>query len=555
MASNLRRVFFSCGLACAFLCSSAIGQLRVVTYNTANGGENNSPSTPRSGMSTILEAIGNESRNGIAKPIDVLSLQEQFTSATTTQQIVDLLNSIHGPGTYARASINGATLGGGRPGLVYNTQTIELLGQTAFGTVNGSRQARATLRYQLKPVGYGADAEFYVYSNHYKASTGASNETRRNFEAIALRSNADGLGQGTHAIYSGDYNIQSSSEAMYQTLLASGNGQAFDPINRPGNWHNSSSFRNVHTQSPYDTAFNDPSLISGGMDDRFDFQLVTGEFLDDEGLSYINGSYRAFGNNGTHSLNDSINDNSNTAQPMNVLNALARVSDHLPVVADYQVPARMGVTLGTIPNRMLADAVIQMPVTVSNTANVVSFNGADELDYTITGLGAFSGTESGMDAALGSGNTHLIDIDTSTLGTNVGIIQVNSSSQAVADGSFSGSTNYTILDHANASFDGADDINSLTIDFGVTVPRSDQTESFSISNLLSVFAAGLDFDSTIEFGDAELTTDLAPFSNLPPGLTSNPFMAMLDTHADPGRYSATTILQFSDEDIPGVSMP
>ena len=121
MASTFRRVFFFCGLICFLLCGSAIGQLRVVNYNTANGGENNSPSTPRTGMSTILEAIANESRNGIAKPIDVLSLQEQATAATTTQQIVDILNSIHGPGTYARASINGATLGGGRPGLVYNT--------------------------------------------------------------------------------------------------------------------------------------------------------------------------------------------------------------------------------------------------------------------------------------------------------------------------------------------------------------------------------------------------------------------------------------------------
>ena len=248
---------------------------------------------------------------------------------------------------------------------------------------------RATLRYQLKPVGYGSDAEFYVYSNHYKASTGATNENRRNLEATTVRANADALGQGTSAIYTGDFNIQSSSEAMYQTLLSPGHGQAFDPLNRPGNWHNSSGFRSLHTQSPYDSSFGDSSLVAGGVDDRFDFQLVTGELLDNEGLSYLGGSYRAFGNNGSHSLNDSINDSSNNAQPSNVLNALARVSDHLPVVADYQIPARMGVALGSIPNRMLAGAVVQMPVTVTNTADVVSAQGADELDYTVTGSAAF----------------------------------------------------------------------------------------------------------------------------------------------------------------------
>ncbi len=78
------------------------GQLRVVTYNTANSGDNNGPSSPRSGMDVVLEAIGNESVNGIAKPVDVLLLQEQESSATTTQQIVNLLNGIYGAGTYAR---------------------------------------------------------------------------------------------------------------------------------------------------------------------------------------------------------------------------------------------------------------------------------------------------------------------------------------------------------------------------------------------------------------------------------------------------------------------
>ena len=95
----------------------------------------------------------------------------------------------------------------------------------------------------------------------------------------------------------------------------------------------------------------------------------------------------------------------------------------------------------------------------------------------------------------------------------------------------------------------------LAIDFGVVAPNSPETASFTISNLLSTFTAGLDLDNVLEFGDPELTTDLAPFANLPAGMTTNPFTAMLDTTADPGLYSATTLIQLSDEDIPGVSMP
>ncbi len=75
----------------------AIAQLRVVSYNTAAGG-------PNPGLATVLEAIGNDTKNGIAKPIDVLALQEQASWSTTTQQIVDILNGIYGTGTYDLAS-------------------------------------------------------------------------------------------------------------------------------------------------------------------------------------------------------------------------------------------------------------------------------------------------------------------------------------------------------------------------------------------------------------------------------------------------------------------
>ncbi|MEZ6192260.1 MAG: hypothetical protein R3C45_13355 [Phycisphaerales bacterium] len=39
-----------------------------------------------------MQAIANESTNGITRPIDVLILQEQDEPSTTTQAFVDLLN-------------------------------------------------------------------------------------------------------------------------------------------------------------------------------------------------------------------------------------------------------------------------------------------------------------------------------------------------------------------------------------------------------------------------------------------------------------------------------
>ncbi len=203
-----RYVWLLCAAIVTAMPSAVVAQLRVVSYNTAAGG-------PNPGLATVLEAIGNETRNGIAQPIDVLALQEQARWSTTTQEIVDILNGIYGTGTYDLVRLDGSTSGAGRPGLIYNTQTVELIDSLAFGSVNTSNQARSTLRYQLRPVGYDVSADFFVYSNHYKAGSSSTDEDRRLREAEVLRDNLNALGDGTHAILSGDYNIQSSSEASY----------------------------------------------------------------------------------------------------------------------------------------------------------------------------------------------------------------------------------------------------------------------------------------------------------------------------------------------------
>jgi hypothetical protein len=333
-------------------------------------------------MDIVLTSIGEELRNGIARPIDVLLLQEQFSTNAgddalddvATQSFVDLMNSIYGtlavPMPYARGIVDAVTshpegLGGG-PGIVYNTQTIELIAENRFGTVNGSAQARSTLRYQLRPVGFGPEADFYAYNSHYKAGDSADDQDRREIEATSIRTHptygSDLLGEGAHVLYVGDYNMQSSSETAFQTLIAAAAGQANDPLNRLGSWGSNPAFADIHTQAPCEDddgaggADSCNGLTAGGVDDRFDFQLMTGEFLDGDGLSYIGPnvpgmsglvhSYHTFGNNGS-TYNDDINDAGNTYvftgitsyTKTQILDALHSASDHLPVVADFQLPS------------------------------------------------------------------------------------------------------------------------------------------------------------------------------------------------------------------------
>ena len=295
------------------------------------------------------------------------------------------------------------------------------------------------MRYQLRPIAtdgfsYDSDSDFYVYVSHYKASTGSTNEARRLVEATAIRADADALGDGVNIIYAGDFNMRSSSEGAFQELLSSGNGQAFDPINQLGNWHDNFSFIDIHTQSPV-TSSRFGGQVTGGMDDRFDLQITTDELLDSEGLDYIDGSYHAFGNNGTHFMNGELDVVSNTALPQNVLTAIANASDHLPVVMDLQLPAVMDVQVSSAPATVTQGSLAELTVTVENVADVLVAIGADVLDYTLSTSGDVSGMATDSDAALDGGNMHTVTLDTSAVGMMSGTIDVTSTSQGVANGS------------------------------------------------------------------------------------------------------------------------
>jgi exonuclease III len=323
------------------IAGTAIGPtstLRIVSYNvTASSG------TPQSGLDTVLKAIAEESLYGNPRPIDVLAVQEVQSQSTTTQAIVSALNSFYGAGTYARGSLNGQTTGSGTQGIVYNTTTVQLLGEKAVGTSSSTGQPRQALRYLLRPIAIGSAGDFYLYNSHYKADDDANSQLRRLFEAIAIRNDADLLGEGVNILYVGDFNMYTSDEDAYQELLAVGNGQAFDPINQPGAWTDNPAFLEIFTQAP---AKNAPGgMAGGGIDDRFDFQLNTGELADGAGLEYVSGSYHPFGNNGSVPIDESINYITSTALPelanrLTVLGLLTMVADHLPVVAEYVfVPA------------------------------------------------------------------------------------------------------------------------------------------------------------------------------------------------------------------------
>ncbi len=322
--------------------------LRIVTYNIA--ADVDGYTAPRDGLYTVLEAIGEQSVNGVGQPLDILALQETTSNSATVAPIVTALNGVYGAGTYAASTYQGtqsggAAVGNGPNALVYNTKTVRLLlDDGVAGTPNRSSGVyRQATRYKLQAIGAAAATNFYLYVSHMKSSGGDTDDTPdqadRYAEAQLIRADVRTLPTGTSAIYVGDFNMDGSAEAAYQSLTATGAGQGIDPLNFPQDntqaW-NSATYKKILTES------------SKAIKYRDDIQFITPDIYNGTAaaaLRYVAGSLRAFGNNGTTAFGATVNKTTNTAlnnlvgrvTPAQALAALPTASDHLPVVADYVV--------------------------------------------------------------------------------------------------------------------------------------------------------------------------------------------------------------------------
>ncbi len=200
----------------------------------------------------------------------------------------------------------------------------------------GNKPIRTALRdiNEFKLVHIQTRDTLRIYSVHLKASSGSANEILRAAEVDSLRKVTNALPPGSNFIVCGDFNIYGSNEPAYQKLLeiTSGNDGKFnDPLTLTGTWNNSA-YAQYHTQSPRVRSFGGGA--TGGMDDRFDLMLYSNAVKNPGGITYVNNSMTAYGNDGNH-FNDSINKMPNTAVSQAVANALHYTSDHLPVYSMY----------------------------------------------------------------------------------------------------------------------------------------------------------------------------------------------------------------------------
>jgi hypothetical protein len=540
-------------VACAVAASAGVvapasAQVRVANYNIS-ALEGNLAS-----LQAVFAAMHADDKPGFAVPVGLFVFAEVRNADIGS--LTTLVNNSAPVGvTYTRATYtttpteDGAT---GAQALFFRSDLFVEVPNTHANIATGG--SRNTDRWTLNFKDYtSAGSRFHVYGSHLKASNTSADRDERESGVIAIRNNSNAFGAGVQALYVGDMNFYTNSEAGYQAFMAAGNGQAVDPLGT-SNWTGSANAIK-HTQSP---RLASGALVGGGMDDRFDFILPTVALADGAGFAIIPNTTRAFGNDGNH-FDQDINNGNNSYYPTNLArgNALAdhlwAASDHIPVLMEMKAPAWCAASIGTYPARVVQGAGgVVVPVLVGNDAPGDFAAGIDALAYSVAGSGVLSGTSSGTAPLTPSVATVNVPVSTATVGVRTGAATVTSANQGVQNPSTALNVSVRVLRASNPSLSTASDVDTATVGFSPMLKGPAVTATATVANFgFTADQATLDVDS--------VQVPSGPFSYVSGaanGLGATP--ATLTFRFDPSGLAAATYSQVativtSDENIPGAA--
>jgi len=239
-----------------------------------------------------------------------------------------------------------------------------------------------------------------VFVTHLKASTGSSNRQRRLNSIQSFVSYTNNIADDSYVLFAGDLNFYTSNEEGYQHLIDDRNPIVIiDPIDRPTpnfpddgidyyeNYNstyfwNNSSFRDIHSQSTRTSniGFIDDSGSTGGLDDRFDFIMMSKNFNTSTSLYYVNDSYKVVGNNGNCYNSFISNPNCSGVYSQTLRDALIEFSDHLPVVMEIETPEN------TLSTNLISETNFIGSNIIKDYLKITSPNDINNLKiYSITG--------------------------------------------------------------------------------------------------------------------------------------------------------------------------
>lgn len=267
---------------------------------------------------------------------DVLVVNEIGSNVSYANRIVNNVLNTNGRESFYHCPLTNYSGGNIANMLFYDAERLAYHSHFYITTVN--RDINGYKMYYITPNLAHGDTVFITFLlAHLKAGSYDSDAQKRYSQVVSLMNRLESIGEYGNYCLSGDFNLYGASEQAYQHLVHYPNSlyKFYDPINQEGEWHNSYSYRNIHTQSTHSD--DNDCASNGGLDDRFDFILVSSPiYYGSRKVSYVNNSYYALGNDGNH-FNKSINSPANNAVPSNVADALYNMSDHLPIVMDLAI--------------------------------------------------------------------------------------------------------------------------------------------------------------------------------------------------------------------------
>lgn len=258
---------------------------------------------------------------------DILVVEEMVSDIAFQVFYSGVMDSTYSSGTFIAES-------GLNSGIFYKESVFSFVSNIPIPT-----QVRSINKFTL--VHNFTGDTLIIFGVHLKSSTGNSNETERAAEVDSLRKVTNKLAAGKFFIVCGDFNLYSSYEPAYIKLMENDSithGHFIDPLNMPGVW-NDDIYAPYHTQSSRTRSFGGGA--TSGLDDRFDLILFSQGIADSFGITYVNNSLWAVGNDGNH-YNDSINSPPNTIVSQTLADALHYASDHLPIIARFHFSFQTG---------------------------------------------------------------------------------------------------------------------------------------------------------------------------------------------------------------------
>ncbi len=310
-------------------------QYNLLQYGNDYGGcnsTNNNVSTKDGYIKTIINYV---------KP-DIFSVNEMVASEAMMEHLLGVLNT-----TWTSRYKRPAFIHNNAPYLAnaiyYNSKKLTF--QEQHVVQDYVRDINLyKFYYNSSQLEQGDTAFVICIVAHLKAGTGTDNSNKRKVMATNTMNYLKNHDQNANYLMMGDFNLYGETEPAWLqfTMNSNSNINFNDPVNQSGDWNNNYAFRKYHTQS---THSDDNGCASwGGMDDRFDFVLISNYIKNGTShVKYVDNSYWAVGQDGNHFNKGLLDAPTNTSVPGNVLNALGKNSDHLPVTLKLSIDQHVGI--------------------------------------------------------------------------------------------------------------------------------------------------------------------------------------------------------------------